>query len=488
VLVSASVKNGATGIDSMQVLQFEFSEALNARTATPNITIFPLGRHDASIRVRGRRIRITPESPWKKDVVYTLILGKNISDLRNNSMTSPIQISFTREEKMPRNQIRGRIHGLKQRDAATIHISRVDSHPDSILASPEYFTQSDASGDFYFDYLPRDHFYLAAYIDLNKSNTYNRLSDGVCVPSKPGIKADSTELHPLDMLAVYDHFMPLRLLRARNIYPGQTELEFTKEPAVWNRNNVFLIEQLPPDTVIYDQKKCILYHRAVLSDSLSLSITGLKDHINCTLEDTLVRIPVSTMKDTLYAFEQKNNILFITPRPDASVLQGIFMSATDTSALSLSRLNHGIYKIPFVPVAVRGQWKVNIPLSVSYPHMFVDSSYTVPIQLSARPEHGAVVGRLDKAVPETVRLVLESSTQHYEIAPAGSDFLFPEVLPGNYTLSWYSDRNGNERPDPGRPFPFDAPEIVFLLETNIQVRARWDMELEDTYKIDIEKQ
>ncbi|MBW6458259.1 MAG: Ig-like domain-containing protein, partial [FCB group bacterium] len=112
-LVSSSFESGSTRVDSMMVMEFEFSEPLSPPSVSRSIRIFPLGRHDADMRVRGRKIQITPKTPWEDDLVYTVILGKTISDLRNNQMTAPVQLSFTRGNEMPHNTIRGFVSGLK---------------------------------------------------------------------------------------------------------------------------------------------------------------------------------------------------------------------------------------------------------------------------------------------------------------------------------------------------------------------------------------
>jgi len=488
VLMGSSIKSGSTEIDSLLTLEFEFSEPLSAPSVLSAIRIFPLGRHDTNIRVRGRRITISPLKPWEDDLVYTVILGKNISDLRNNQMTTALQFSFTRGDKMPRNIIKGKVHGLKPGTTATIHISRNTAHPDSVLAAPEYLTQSDPEGNFLFEYLPSDVFHIAGYLDLNKSNTYNPLSDGVCVPDRPEIVPDTLETGTLNMLAVYDNFSMPRLLRARNVYPGETQLEFTKDPAPWNAREIFTVGGAVVDTIIYDQKTCVLYHSIVNGDSLRISIKGLKDYLSCTMKDTSFRIPLNTLNDTLYTFDQRQQTLFVTPPPAATRLRGTLKSKTDTIEIELKQRTHGLYALPFAPTVVRGEWHIMMPRNEAFPGIFVDSVYIVPLSLSAPPEFSAVSGFLETPVPPDSRIILESPGKRYETACDANTFIFPEVTAGTYTLLWYRDRNRNKRPDPGRPFPYERPEITYLLEKGIQVRSRWDVDLAEPYKIPVENE
>ena len=87
-----------------------------------------------------------------------------------------------------------------------------------------------------------------------------------------------------------------------------------------------------------------------------------------------------------------------------------------------------------------------------------------------------------------LRIVLHNSTLSYDI-PANDNMInFTKVLPGSYSLSYYIDKNSNARRDVGRPYPFIKPEILLELDNNIDVRARWDTELEEPYKIVIENE
>ncbi|MBN2780406.1 MAG: Ig-like domain-containing protein, partial [Candidatus Marinimicrobia bacterium] len=375
VLLMSSVQNGATGVDPRQALRFEFSEPLNAASARKSITIFPVGEKTADIRIRQGRITITPAEVWEADVVYTVILGKNISDLRNNGLTAPVQVSFTTGPVMPQNRINGKVYGLKPNGTAVIAISRRTTVPAEVIKAPEFYTQTSPDGNFSFQYLPADIFTIAGYVDLDKSNSYEPRFDGTCVPRVPALTPDTLSSAPLPMLAVYDNYLEPKLLSAENLYPGATKLEFTKAPAPWNKSGSFRIDAAAIDTVLYHDRGCTLYHDALPGDTLSLGISGLQDHLDCALRDTVVRIPVSALKDSLYTFEQKNDLLFITPPPAKAFLSGSYQTSADTATLTLKRIVHGIYAVPAAPAPVRGNWQIRLAPGPGYPFMAKDTLY-----------------------------------------------------------------------------------------------------------------
>jgi hypothetical protein len=487
-LIQASLRSGSTGVDSLEKLNFVFSEALNPRNAEKNITLFPLGATEIRIRVRGRSINIEPLKAWDPNLVYTLILGKNISDLRNNTRPEPLQFSFTCADRIPENRIEGRIYELEENRTAVVCISRRSSHPDSILTNPEYFTQGGSGGHFAFHYLPHDTFYVAGYIDLDKSNSYQPRLDGRLVPSEPFIVPDSaTAQSGLHCLAVHDHFLPPRLLKAESIYPSETRLEFTKKPDPATLSAAFSCNGQSPDTVLTEKKTCVLYHRAIKTDSLRLQIRNFLDHLNCPMPDSGLTIAVQALQDSLYRFTQEGKDLFVTPPPGAALLNGILETAEDTLELSLTRLTAGIYRIPEHSNALHGQFRLRMPAAEEYPQIATDSLYSIPLQLPVPEEYGSVIGTVSPGNISGCRVVLINRERQYETLCSNGRFVFSTLLPGNYDLKYYIDANGNGRRDAGRPYPYIPPEIPYLLDTGISVRARWDTELSDRYQIEVEK-
>lgn len=486
-LMMAVPASGTTGVDSLQVLEFIFSEALNASVAEKNITLFPLGATETRIRVRGKSILIQALEPWKKNTVYTLILGKNIADLRNNAMPAPIQISFTRDLQIPENSLRGRVVGLQEGLVAAIYISRRHSHPDSILADPEYYTQAAADGSFRFRFLPQEKFHIAGFVDLDKSNTYQERTDGRLVPEQNYAVPDTGTAFSLSLLAVHDNFLPPRLLKAESLYPSATKLEFSKKPDPFGKADAFRIPGTEIDTVIYEDKSCTIYHTKAGSDTIPIHIRGLKDHLRCVMPDSSLKIPVKALADTLYRFRQAGDCLFVTPATGSPLLAGSFESAADTLSLTLKQCGHGIYRIPRSDANKKGHFRIRIPGQADYPGMAADTLYRVPLELSGKTDAGTVSGRIAGVAGKPCRVVLENADRRYETDCSEGAFIFPDVLPGSYRLSCYPDLNGNGRPDPGRPYPFIRPEIPIALDTGIDVRARWDTELSGEYQIGVDK-
>ena len=486
-LIASSIQSGATLVPIDLDLRFVFSENLNTDIAERSITIFPLANDVASTIVRGKNITISPVSGWDSDVVYTIILGKNISDYRGNGLSQPLQFSFTPGENMPENRISGKISGLKTGTTAVISISRKTSHPDSILLNPEFYTQSGPEGNFVFEHLPLEKFNVAAYIDLDKSNSFKAKFDGICVPSQPAIVPDTTD-KTLIFEAIYDNFLPGRLLQAESIQPTISKLSFQKELATWNNIDNFRINSLNVDTIIYAANVCTLYHKQIETDTFIVELTSLLDHIDIPIADTSLMIPLTVWPDSFYHFSNLGNYLLVSPPPYSKKLEGLFQSPGDTSTLILDKYFSGFYTLPTSKTKRQGTWQVRIPFEDNMSWTITDSLYSVPLQLKPEDDHGSVIGDLDIEDLQGLRLLLHNARQSYDIEIQTKVINFNKVFPGTYILSYYIDRNDNGHRDVGRPYPYLKPEILYDLDTGIDVRARWDTELSEPYKIVIENE
>jgi hypothetical protein len=112
----------------------------------------------------------------------------------------------------------------------------------------------------------------------------------------------------------------------------------------------------------------------------------------------------------------------------------------------------------------------------------------VAVALMPKNETGTVFATTDILMPKTIRFVLSNQQEHYESIPNGNKILFKNILPGTYDLAYYIDTNLNERRDLGKNEPFIKPEFLYPLDKHIDVKARWDTEITEPYKIVIENE
>ena len=482
-LINSTIPTGSTNIPENQEIVFFFSENINPDNINKNVTLFPLSDEPANIRVKGKSLIIKPADQWDPNVVYTLILDKGISDYQGNGLDKPIQISFTSGPKIPQNRILGRVSGLRKGSTALIALSRQNENPDSVILKPEYYTQTGPEGNFSFNYLPSELFHIAGYIDLDNSNSFKAKFDGVCIPLKNALIPDTLGTVLL-MQAVYDNFLPGFAIKAESIDPMNTQLTFSKAPANYNGIQNISSDSVTIDSLIIKDDECNIFHSEVSSDTLTLSISGFKDKLGISIADSSFKIPVTTWPDSFFHLKPMGSALRITPDPGQSALTAIMQTENDTSEIELIKEVNGFFRLQQIKTQRRGTCLI----SLSSPNTAAtkDSLYSLKLDIPALPEYGAVLGHIESDDISSLRLVLDKENVSYDISIDEKDFMFDEVLPGSYVLSYYVDTNLNGRRDLGNLYPFMPPEFLHTLDTEVQVRARWDTELESAYKIVVE--
>lgn len=478
-LIGMNVPSGSIGVPNDQEIVFYFSENLNPDNIEKQITVFPISGERVKIRQRGRNLSIAPNGEWDTSVVYTIIAGKGISDIRGNNIVQPVQLSFTSGATIPKNMILGKVQELDRETSATIAISRKSANPDSIIMFPEYYTQTDPDGQFVFEYLPADTFHIAGYVDMDKSNSYKDKFDGVCIPENPNVLPD-TSSKVLLMEALYDNFLTGRIIKAEHLDPSLTEITFSKDPDSQNGPENILVDAMPVDSVIFDNNVCRVYHRETQKDTVELAIKDLVDKVGVIFADSVFFLPTIQWPDSFFHFEQIGQSIRITPDPLAAELNAVFQS-NDTSAIVLKRLTAGFYALPRSKSQQQGTCLPDMPFLNE--RTVSDSGYAFNLRIAALPEYGSVMGSLVADRLATLMLVLHNDKTSYEIAMREPAFAFKNVEPGTYALSYYIDANANFRRDRGRPYPHEKPEFLHLLDERVDVRARWDTKLAEPYKI-----
>ncbi len=482
-LILQNISDASVNTDPKQTFLFTFSEKLNSDVIKRNVSLFPIKENVFDVSYRNKTIAISPVQSWEDSTIYTLIFEKGISDLRSNALRAPIQFTFSTGDQIPKNMINGKIFNLPSNKTAKIFLSRVVQNAPQIISKPEYFTQSDNEGNFSFSYMPADTFYIAAYIDEDNSNSYKETFDFPCIPESEYIIPD-TSGNTFRLQAVPDNFAQARLIRAQSISPWESELSFSKILSDNTSKENITLEGMSIDTIIIKDKTISLYH-AEAKDSLLITYSGLNDQLNVELDDSSFYIMIEKWENDYYQFKQMETALRVYPHLGLKKLLGTFQSQ-DTTEISLTETLPGFYSLPEVKKEKKGKLILDLSKNMVQETSSSDSIYNIDLKLPTKPEYGRVLAYCQEKQNPHVRFVLENKKQKYETIANGQDILFNEVLPGTYTLKYYVDKNADLRRNYGSLTPFKSPEFLFFLDENIDVKARWDTELTDPFKIEIE--
>ncbi len=507
-LVSADPAAGATRVTS-RTLTLTFSERL-ATTAATAVTVTPTGDAAPDVRVRARQIEVT--LPTLRDsTTYVVTIGTGLRDQHNVALRQPIAVAFTTGDAIDQGRIAGVVRqpgtGRGVGGLAVWAYALPDSTamPDPRTAVPDYRTETGAEGTFRLEYLRPGPYAVVAVADRNRNG-----------------RADATERFAAP---------PRRALLAT------ADSAATPEPApFW----VTTRDTIPPEPqrvrTLSDRRFAVRFAEPVQLAAASASAWALADSASgravdvtpyqptdapfevlfeaaAPLPATVHRLTYAAI-DTLFVVADSAGLgprpfaLAFTPPTRADTVQARFSafvpSAAPDSAVTLPPGSRpGVRFTSPPPASVLASLAILVD-GDRQPGAFVtsdgvtfapDSSTALPTRfaLSVRVrdststqrfavpdarETGSLIGRVDGTGPIFVEVRPQAGPPIVVRADAEGTFRVDGLLPGPHTLRVWADLDGDGRWSGGSLAPYVAPEPLVLIPQPVQVRARWETEID----------
>ena len=134
-LVSAIPENFSTEISKNQKITLIFDELIDPISIYESLNI---SNQDFSVKVRGKKIIISPIKEWNTDFLIEIYINRLLSDYQDNALTAPINLFYSFGESIPSNKIHGQIFDIQD------VINRYNSKNKNILFDVGLFKISDS--------------------------------------------------------------------------------------------------------------------------------------------------------------------------------------------------------------------------------------------------------------------------------------------------------------------------------------------------------
>jgi hypothetical protein len=227
-VVESRPSAGDVNVDQGVDVEIAFSEYIERGSFGQALTVTPaLDGQAPEVDHDGRSVTISFPEPLRDNTTYIITLDTNLRDVRGVELDAPITIAFSTGPTINRGQLSGRVlqadTGAPQEgidiyayaldapgglDSTAVDTTVADSAslvsppspnaialPDSLPERPAYRTQTGPDGQFQFDYLNEQPYYVIALADANR-NRQPDASEAFAVPPQPALVADSTGTSP----------------------------------------------------------------------------------------------------------------------------------------------------------------------------------------------------------------------------------------------------------------------------------------------------
>ncbi len=474
-------------VESAIVLRF--SEAMDRRRTEEAIFIAP--RVELRFRWNGRTLEASPGRLLEKQT-YVITVGTDTRDRRGNSLPEPYTFAFATGAELDQRRLHGRVYE-EARPAAGARVWAYDvRHFEGRVGSdlPDYQTQASQDGSYEFKRLSPGRFLVIAFGDKNR-NSRRDAGESLALPARIHDLSQSQAVHAGDLLMVPGHLTAPRLKRAQPLDENRLLLAFDRE--VNPLDSVVEIDGIEVQAV-YSKA----HDRTRLYVLTSPQQAGAKYRFaKIVVEKQQISWDqpwrASTRKD-----KKAPSVVSATPSEmgaagDSLVIEFDEGMSPDTPA-------DDFWIETDSTTSVDGTWRWETPTRlVLVPHESLKpGSYSLRGRLGHLSDSGglapsdSLVELHFEVLPASELPSLSgtvSGESHLDLSKvmviarrvpgegtytADSDsngaFSLKEVLPGEYSVMAFADRNRNRVPDAGTPHPFTPAEAVSISADKVVVR------------------
>lgn len=513
---SVEPANGAVNVATSAV-RITFNEYITESSLQQALSITPEPQERPELRWSGRTAEIRFRSDPEPNTTYILTIDTRLRDSHGVSLTAPITLAFSTGSEINRGRIQGTVlTPLRGRGAPG---TQVFAYPltesadlDSLPERPLYRTETDASGDFQFEYLSARPYFVLAVRDRNGNRRPDNL-ETLAVPPVKAILADTagTRIEHPWITTVLDTVAP-EIRRIEAISTSRLTVRYSEniveaqDPASWTladtlRQRSFTIRAayfLPEDPrQIYLQTEPLRLDAYVLIPAAvrdSVGNRATRSPVTLTVgsppEEGPARflsfIPLVPREEGPLHPAVPVGVLFDRPVESREVRDWIALEDTTGNALPYSISSpDGVRQLLAVDGADDG-----IPFQVRVLEdapVSADSTARRVFSFLTGRQLGGVVGVIDRVGSDTTLVVEAIRSGRSEAAGSAvvdesGHFAIGRLEEGSYTLRITRDDNDNGRWDGGAIAPYTPAEPLFWTPDSLRVRARWDTDV-DTLRI-----
>ncbi len=511
-LVSTSPPSGTTGVEEGFTLELTFSERLHEETDGSALRIAPSIEEPLEVELDKERLIVGFPNALADDQTYILTLTRDLMDERRNRLDQTYQIAFSTGDVIAGSRIAGTVYGAAEGSSALVYLFREgESHDDSLLMRrPQYFTETDDSGRYAFDYLDAGRYTPVAHTGGTPPSPVapSRNPYGLTWEKSILLNDSTQEVYNVNILLGREvgqfRVLSVELDDAVSGTVGLSNpFDLTDAPDV---QMSFLHSEsggeMPASHLFqYEgERKALRFFAEGLTagDVYSVSVSGLKDSVAQSLEaaDRTIRVPETDPLPPSIHSPAPNQKITVEPGVTPMVLQFTKpIALVGDSAVVFTESDAGIVNSTIsveastVEVSPENGWVEGVSYQLKLIGAGIesadgqapaDSVLHFEIMAGAVRGTGGLIGQLAGAYVRgsivTARPIEKDLKSVSVSVNSGGEFKIEKLSEGKWILSAFQDADGNGRYSYGKLFPHSASEPFTTLNDTIEVRANWDID------------
>jgi hypothetical protein len=511
--------NGAVNVTT-PVIRITFDEYISEPSFLQALSITPEPSERPDVKWKKNTVEISLRQSLEPNTTYIVSLDTKLRDSHGVSLTTPITQAFSTGPEINRGKISGKVvEPLRGKGVAGMQVFAY-ALPDSgalgdLPERPLYRTETDASGEFLFEFLSARPYFVLAVRDRNGNRKPDNL-EVIAVPSSEAIPADTTgEKIANPWITNVRDTIPPEVRRVEGISPTQVSIRYSEDVVLaipdtltWSVSDSvqLLLFDVKHAYQLPDNLRRILLHTAPLQPGSYSLLTGVVEDsvgnrarpdrfafsVASDLDDDdavfLDFIPSIAPDDSKLHPSVRPGVIFSKPIDIEQLKNLVAVEDTSGNALDFSvSTADGVRQLLNVEAARNGRlfrMRVATPSAAS-----TDSTVARLFSYLTERELGSIVGVIAD-VPAATSVLVEAigsgdgRVAGSAVADASGRFAVTMLQQGGYTLRFTRDDNDNRRWDGGGVEPFVPAERIAWRSDSLRVRARWETDV-DTLRIPV---
>lgn len=522
VLLNTVPAHQTTGYKGERIT-LTFDEDVELNNPRQQLLITPSVGTDFEMTVRRKTVYLDLNATLRDSTTYTINFRESIQDNTEKNPARNLLLAFSTGTYIDSLSIEGNVYhllkGIPAKAASVALYLNADTF-DIFTHKPEYLTVADDDGNFQFQNLKGGTYYIYAFDDKNRNalvdartESYGFLRDPIVLQPDTSIYVRipliNLDARPLRLMSArpYNTYFNIRMSKLLNDYSIRT---------VTHSDSLRLRHTYGPDHANIQ----VYLPQAAVTDSIPFQFTAT-DSIGNRF-DTLLYAKLSPRPATPEAFQvntQSTELVYPTYVLTATVLANKPIQSITYD--SIVYLLDSATTIPFTPedITLTGQASVVIrkqlpseyfpdPAAGPAPDDFRVAQPTDQKKLINKLQlgKGAIISiendssARTQVTPDIKRpdntgvifVSIKTDEPHFIVQIHKKDYTrvhavadqtsvsFRNLAPGDYLITYISDRNTNGKWDPGSFFRREEPEpVVFYRNdqgaTSVNIKANWEL-------------
>ena len=455
-LIECIPKLNTLNINSKKAISIFFNQMIDPKTAKGAFKVYP--EVDFLVSVIGNKVKISPENKWP-DGFFKIVSSKSISDYYGNTLSAPIDLSYSTKDYIPIGEISGKIINFDDRNFYTIGLFVEDSLKNNLKLISNI--EPNNNGEFFFKNIIEDEYVLVSIENNQINDIYDDIRNfNYCVKISNKMNAAKKSFNNSLYLNKPASKLDIKDLIFYNNYFGDIILSDGSTKNFIINNNMY---------------KSSLYNDDIIKINTPNNIDSI---------DIVLRLE-NNVEDyfTKKTFLNKLNIVdSLNPRVKKITIDDDSLHVIFSEPIQIDSV---IYNYNFIsPIEVKfynnfdvdPSFKKNTIFDLSGNSM-LDTIIINNNNIDDFDKSGNIFGELVYTGKRDLIVELKNFTESYKTVSINNKFIFNNIKPGIYSLWAYENINKkNDNYFNGKLEPLHSSALLGIYKDEIEVRSKWDIE------------